>query len=61
MNDNSHKSFLRNCYLTCSFYDFVFAYAIYNLLFSRRGLPVFQISLIVFSAWACRKKDMFRA
>lgn len=51
MSENSYKSFLRNYYLASFFYDFVFAYAIYNVLFSRRGLSVFQISLLL-SWWA---------
>jgi MFS family permease len=49
MSERSYKSFLRNYYLASFFYDFIFAYAIYNLLFSRQGLSVFQISLLL--AW----------
>lgn len=49
--NNKYKSFLINYYLTSSLYDFIFAYAIYNVLFSIRGLSVFQIS-ILFSWWA---------
>lgn len=51
MGRSSLKSFLRNYYLTNFFYHFIFAYAIYNLLFSLRGLSVFQISLLI-SWWA---------
>lgn len=47
----SYKSFLRNYYLTSFFYNFIFAYAIYNVLFNIRGLTVFQISLLL-SWWA---------
>lgn len=49
MQNFSYKLFLRNYYLTSFFYDFVFAYAIYNVLFNIRGLSVFQISLLL--AW----------
>lgn len=49
VNNRLFQSFLRNYYLTSFFYDFVFAYAVYNLLFSIRGLSVFQISLLL--AW----------
>lgn len=45
----SYKSFLRNYYLWVFFYDFVFAYAIYNALFNLEGLSVFHISLLL--AW----------
>jgi MFS family permease len=51
MQTFSYKSFLRNYYLASSLYDFVFAYAIYTVLFSIRGLTVFQISLLI-SWWA---------
>jgi MFS family permease len=51
MQNFSYKSFLRNYYLTSFFYDFIFAYAIYNVLFNIRGLTVFQISLLL-SWWA---------
>jgi MFS family permease len=46
---NLYKKFLKNYYLASCLYDFVFAYAIYNVLFSLRGLSVFQISLLL--AW----------
>ena len=51
MQKFSLNSFLRNYYLTSFFYDFIFAYAIYNLLFNILGLTVFQISLLL-SWWA---------
>lgn len=51
MELQKYKSFLRNYYLSSSLYDFVFAYAIYNVLFNIRGLSVFQISLLL-SWWA---------
>lgn len=51
MINNKYKSFLRNYYLSSSLYDFVFAYAIYNVLFNIRGLSVFEISLLL-SWWA---------
>jgi MFS family permease len=46
-----YKTFIRNYILGSSLYDFVFAYAIYNLLFSLRGLSVLEISLLL-SWWA---------
>ena len=49
MQNFSYKFFLRNYYLTSFFYDFIFAYAIYNVLFNIRGLSVFQISILL--AW----------
>jgi MFS family permease len=49
MQNFSFKSFLRNYYLTSFFYDFIFAYAIYNVLFNIHGLSVLQISLLL--AW----------
>lgn len=49
MPDKKYTSFLRNYYLSSALYDFVFAYAIYNVLFSLRGLSVFSISLLL--AW----------
>jgi MFS family permease len=45
----SYTSFLRNYYLSSSLYDFIFAYAIYTVLFSINGLSPFEISLIL--AW----------
>ena len=49
-----YKNFLRNYYLSFSLYDLVFAYAVYAVLFSMRGLSVPQISLL-FSWWALAK------
>jgi len=49
MQPNSYRAFLRNYYLLSFFYDCIFAYAIYTVLFSIRGLSVFQISLLI--AW----------
>lgn len=51
MDLKKYKSFLRDYYLSSSLYDFVFAYAIYNVLFNIRGLSVFEISLLL-SWWA---------
>ncbi|MFH1089295.1 MAG: MFS transporter, partial [Candidatus Uhrbacteria bacterium] len=51
MATQNYKSFIRNYLISSSLYDFVFAYAIYNLFFSVRGLSVFQISMIL-SWWA---------
>lgn len=51
METQKYKSFIRNYLLSSSLYDFVFAYAIYNVLFNIRGLSVFQISLLL-SWWA---------
>ncbi|HXK50591.1 MAG TPA: hypothetical protein PKW56_08990 [Clostridiales bacterium] len=51
MTPDPYKTFIRNYLLSSSLYDFVFAYAIYNLLFSLRGLSVFEISLLL-SWWA---------
>jgi len=51
MQNFSYKSFLLNYYLTGFFYQFIFAYAIYTVLFNIRGLSVFQISLLL-SWWA---------
>jgi len=47
MQTFSYNSFLRNYYLTSFFYQFIFAYAIYTVLFNIRGLTVFQISLLL--------------
>jgi len=51
MATQNYKSFIRNYLISSSLYDFVFAYAIYNLFFSVHGLSVFQISMIL-SWWA---------
>lgn len=47
MQDFFYKSFLRNYYLTSFFHQFIFAFAIYTVLFNIRGLSVFQISLLL--------------
>ncbi len=44
-----YTAFLRNYYLSSALYDFIFAYAIYTVLFSIHGLSPFQISLLL--AW----------
>jgi MFS family permease len=49
MEKQTYKSFIRNYLLSSSLYHFVFAYAIYNLLFNIRGLSVFEISILL--AW----------
>lgn len=51
METREYKSFIRNYLLSSSLYDFVFAYAVYNVLFKIRGLSVFEISLLL-SWWA---------
>lgn len=43
------RRFLRCYYLAHFWYDFIFAYAIYTVFFSLRGMTVFQISLLL--AW----------
>jgi MFS family permease len=45
--DGPYRRFLRCYYLTTVCYDFVFAYAIYTVFFSIRGLTVFQIGLLL--------------
>ncbi len=45
--DAACRRFLKDYYLTCFWYDFVFAYAIYTVWFNLRGLTVFQISLLL--------------
>ncbi len=47
MEERPYRSFLRNYLLTEFFYDFIFAYAIYTVLFKLRGLSVFQIALLL--------------
>jgi MFS family permease len=47
MASNASGKFLRNYYLACFFEDFVFAYAIYTVFFSIRGLSIFRISLLL--------------
>lgn len=49
MNSSPYATFLRKYYLSCALYEFIFAYAIYGVLFHMRGLTVFQISLLL--AW----------
>lgn len=49
METHKYRSFIRNYLLSSSLYDFVFAYAIYNVLFNIRGLSVFEISILL--AW----------
>lgn len=49
MENKIYKSFLKNYYLTTALYDFVFAYAVYNVLFNIKGLSIFQISALL--AW----------
>jgi MFS family permease len=49
--DAACRRFLRYYYLTTFCYDFVFAYAIYTVFFSLRGMTVLQISLLL-SWWA---------
>lgn len=49
MKHKNYKSFLRNYYLSLFFYDFVFAYAIYNVLFNIKGLSVPEIAILL--AW----------
>ena len=51
METQKYKSFIRNYLLSSSLYDFIFAYAIYNVLFNIRGLSVFEISILL-SWWA---------
>jgi MFS family permease len=50
-NRSAYSTFLRNYYLASSLYDFVFAYAVYNLLFSLRGMSILEISMLL-SWWA---------
>jgi len=47
MPEDTQPKFLRNFYLACFFLDFVFAYAIYNVFFSIRGLSILKISLLL--------------
>ncbi len=51
MKEQNYQSFLRNYYLSLFFYDFVFAYAIYNVLFSIKGLSVSEISILL-ACWS---------
>ena len=50
-NEVRCRRFLRYYYLATFFYDFIFAYAIYTVFFSLRGMTVFQISLLL--SWWC--------
>ena len=45
--DKKYRTFLRNYYLASSLFDFVFAYAIYNVYFKIRGLSIFEISILL--------------
>jgi len=47
METQKYKSFIRNYLLSSSLYDFVFAYAIYNVFLSIRGFSVFEISILL--------------
>lgn len=47
MQDDALKRFLRNFYLAGFFMEFVFAYAVYNVFFSIRGLSILRISLLL--------------
>jgi MFS family permease len=49
--DAAFRRFLKCYYLTHFWYDFIFAYAIYTLYFSLRGMSVFAISLLI-TWWA---------
>ena len=49
--DKRYSIFVRNYLLSSSLYDFVFAYAVYNVFFRMNGLTVWQISLLI-SWWA---------
>lgn len=46
-----YKIFVRNYLLNTSLFDFVFAYAFYNLFFSIQGLSTLEISLLL-TWWA---------
>lgn len=49
MGSKKYNAFIRNYLISSSLYDFVFAYAVYNVLFNMHGLSVFQISMLL--AW----------
>lgn len=49
--NTQYKSFVRNYLISTSLFDFVLAYAFYNLLFSLSGLSIFEISLLL-TWWA---------
>ena len=51
MQNKIYKNFLRNYYLSSALNDFIFAYAVYSVIFNINGLSVFQIS-ILFAWWA---------
>jgi MFS family permease len=57
MKTSSYKSFLRNYYLSIFFYDFIFAYAIYTVLFNIKGLSTFEISILL--AWWALTSALF--
>jgi MFS family permease len=46
-DESAYRRFLKCYYLTHFWYDFIFAYAIYTLYFSLRGMSVFAISLLL--------------
>jgi MFS family permease len=46
-DDAGYRRFLRRYYLAHFWYDFIFAYAIYTLYFSLRGMSVLDISLLI--------------
>ena len=45
--DRAYRRFLRCYYLTHFWYDFIFAYAVYTVYFSLRGMSVLDISLLI--------------
>jgi MFS family permease len=49
--DGAYRRFLRYYYLTHFWYDFIFAYAVYTVYFSLRGMSVMDISLLL-SWWS---------
>lgn len=51
MTNRDYRNFLRNYYLSSSLYDFIFAYAIYNVMFNLKGLSIYKISILL-SWWA---------
>jgi MFS family permease len=46
-DDARCRRFLRRYYLAHFWYDFIFAYAVYTLYFSLRGMSVLDISLLI--------------
>jgi MFS family permease len=49
--NKKYQAFIRNYLLSNSLFDFIFAYAIYNVLFNIRGLSVLEISILI-AFWA---------